>query len=254
MLIDSHCHIHDLDYPIDADEAIARAKKSGVEQLICIGTDADNSRLAIDFANSHRGVFASIGVHPCNCESGLGDTADILAEENQKVVAMGEIGLDYHYGKGQRDSQIELLKQQIKLAIKYGLPIIFHVREAYEDFWPIIDEFIANGAKIRGVIHSFTDTPENAARAIKYGFYIGINGFSTFIKDDVLKNMYASLPIEKILLETDAPYLTPVPFRGKVNEPAFVRNIANFHASVRQISVDRVEKTTTANVCELFNL
>jgi len=254
MLIDSHCHIHDSDYPVNADEAIARAKKSGVEQLICIGTDADNSRQAINFANNHEDVFASVGVHPCNCESGLGNVADILAENNQKVVAVGEIGLDYHYGKGQRDLQIELLKQQIKLAIKYDLPIIFHVREAFEDFWPIIDEFIDKGAKIRGVVHSFTDSPENAAKSINHGFYIGVNGFSTFIKDDVLKNMYASLPLDKIILETDAPYLTPVPFRGKVNEPAFVRNIACFHASIRQISVDRVEKTTTTNVCELFNL
>ena len=151
-------------------------------------------------------------------------------------------------------SQIELLKQQIKLAIKYGLPIIFHVREAFDDFWPIIDEFINAGFKIRGVIHSFTDSPENAAKAINYGFYIGINGFSTFIKNDVLKNMYASLPLDKIILETDAPYLTPVPFRGKVNEPALVRNIANFHASIRQISVDKVENITTATVRELFNL
>ena len=254
MLIDSHCHIHDLDYPIDAEDVIVNAKESGVEQLICIGTDSENSRQAIDFANNHEDVFASVGVHPCKCESGLGKIAEILAEGNKKVVAVGEIGLDYHYGKGQRDSQIELLKQQIKLAIKYDLPIIFHVREAFDDFWPIIDEFINAGFKIRGVIHSFTDSPENAAKAINYGFYIGINGFSTFIKNDVLKNMYASLPLDKIILETDAPYLTPVPFRGKVNEPAFVRNIANFHASIRQISVDKVENITTATVRELFNL
>lgn len=253
MLIDSHCHIHDSDYPIDADEAIDRAKKSGVEQLICIGTDAANSRRAINFANSHENVFASVGVHPCNCESGLGDIAKILAEGNKKVVAVGEIGLDYHYGKAQRNLQIELLKQQIELAIKYDLPIIFHVREAFDDFWPIIDEFVNKGEKLRGVIHSFTDIPENATKSIEYGFYIGVNGFSTFIKDEVLKNMYASLPMDRIILETDAPYLTPVPFRGKVNEPAFVRNIANFHASIRQISVGQVEKATTANVHKLFN-
>lgn len=253
MLIDSHCHIHDSDYPIDADEAIARAKKSGVEQLICIGTDADNSHQAIKFANSHENVFASVGVHPCNCESGLADIAGILAEGNKKVVAVGEIGLDYHYGKEQRDLQISLLKQQLELAVKYDLPIIFHVREAFDDFWPIIDEFIDKGVKLRGVIHSFTDKPDNAVEAIRHGFYIGINGFSTFIKDEELKNMYARLPLDKIILETDAPYLTPVPFRGKVNEPAFVRNIANFHASIRQISVDQVEKATTANVHKLFN-
>jgi len=254
MLIDSHCHIHDSDYPIAADEAIARAKKSGVEQLICIGTDADNSRQAINFANNHNNVFASVGVHPCNCKSGLADIANILAEGNKRVVAVGEIGLDYHYGKGQRELQIKLLKQQIELAIKYDLPIIFHIREAFDDFWPIIDEFVANGAKIRGVIHSFTDTPKNAAETLNHGLYIGVNGFSTFIKDDTLKNMYASLPLDRVILETDAPYLTPVPFRGKVNEPAYVRNIADFHALIRQTMVDQVEKVTTANARNLFNL
>jgi TatD DNase family protein len=253
MLIDSHCHIHDSDYPIDAKEAIHHAQKVGVEQLICIGTDADNSRQAINFANNNDDVFASVGVHPCCCESGLGNIAEILAEANTKVVAIGEIGLDYHYGKNQRDLQISLLKQQLELAIKYDMPIVFHVREAFDDFWPIIDDFIAKGTKFRGVIHSFTDSPDNAAEAIRRGFYIGVNGFSTFIKDEAMKKMYASLPLEKILLETDAPYLTPVPFRGKVNEPAFVRNIANFHASIRQISVGQVEKATTANVHKLFN-
>lgn len=254
MLIDSHCHIHDSDYPINAGDVLANAKKAGVEKMICVGTDSDNSLLALNFANAHEGVFASVGVHPCNCESGLGDISEIILKGGDKIVAVGEIGLDYHYGDTQKDLQIELLKQQISLALKYDLPIIFHVREAFDDFWTIIDEFVNGGAKIRGVLHSFTDTAENATKAMGLGLYIGINGFSTFIKDDNLKTMYAGLPLDKIILETDAPYLTPVPFRGKVNEPAYVRSIADYHALVRQISVDQVEKITTNNVCKLFNL
>jgi len=254
MLIDSHCHIHDTDYPINADDAIESAKKSGVDRIICVGTDAENSQLALDFANNHENVFASVGVHPCNCESGLGNIPEIIEKGSDKIVAIGEIGLDYHYANTQKKLQAKLLKQQIVLAVKYDLPIIFHVRDAFDDFWPIIDEFVSNGVKIRGVLHSFTDTLENAKKAMGLGLYIGVNGYSTFIKNDALKTMYTNLPLDKIILETDAPYLTPIPFRGKVNEPAYVRNIADFHANVRQISVEQVEKITTTNACKLFNL
>lgn len=253
MLIDSHCHIHDKDYPINAEDVLKNAKKSGVRKIICVGTDAKNSQLAIDYAKRYQGVFASVGVHPCNCKEGAGDIPEIIVKNNKKIIAIGEIGLDYHYNDTQKDLQKDLLKQQIKLALKHNLPIIFHVREAFDDFWEIIDDFLKNGAKIRGVLHSFTDTKENAMKAISIGLYIGVNGYSTFIKNEILKNMYNSLPLENIILETDAPYLTPIHFRGKVNEPAYVRSIAYFHADSRQIPVELIEKITSKNACKLFN-
>ena len=267
MLIDTHCHIHDDDYPLDIEQVMAHAHQAGVGQMICIGTSSANSQLAMEFADNHEGVFASVGVHPHGAKDGLGQLAEIIrmstnlgdfsiqAEKSaHKLVAIGEIGLDYHYDGSPHDVQIKALIEQIKLALQYNLPIIFHVREAFDDFWPIIDGFLSAGQQIKGVLHSFTDTKINADEAIKRGLYIGVNGYSTFTKDEAVKAMFASLPLDKILLETDAPYLTPNPFRGKVNEPAFVRNVAEFHGAIRQISTEEVENITTANAQKLFRL
>jgi TatD DNase family protein len=223
-------------------------------KMSCIGTSAADSRVAVEFALKHEGIFASVGVHPHESKDGLDDLAEIIETNKSLIVAIGEIGLDYHYDHSPRDVQIQTLKAQIDLALKYNLPIIFHVREGYDDFWPIFDEYISKGQKIRGVLHSFTDTMENAQEGLKRGLYIGVNGYSTFVKDESQKAMFAALPLDKILLETDAPYLTPTPFRGKVNEPAFVSEIAEHQAAIRQISFDEVAAATTANACALFNL
>jgi TatD DNase family protein len=268
MLIDTHCHIHDDDYPLDIEQVMAHAHQAGVMQMICIGTSSPNSQLAMEFVDNHDGVFASVGVHPHSANEGLGHLAEIIrigtsmgdfsikAERSaHKLIAIGEIGLDYHYSDGSpHDVQKIVLVEQIKLAMQYNLPIIFHVREAFDDFWPIIDGFINAGQQIKGVLHSFTDSQKNADEAIKRGLYIGVNGYSTFTKDEATKAMFAGLPLDKILLETDAPYLTPNPFRGKVNEPAFVRSVAEFHGAIRQISTEQVENITTANAQKLFKL
>lgn len=267
MLIDTHCHIHDSDYPLDIEQVIARAHLAGVTQMICIGTSSVNSQLAMEFANSHDDVFASVGVHPHEAKDGLGQLSEIIriatnlgdfslkAEQTaHKLVAIGEIGLDYHYDDSPHDVQIKLLIDQIKLALQYNLPIIFHVREAFDDFWPVLDGFMSAGQQIQGVLHSFTDSQQNADEAIKRGLYIGVNGYSTFTKDEAARVMFAKLPLDRIVLETDAPYLTPSPFRGKVNEPAFVRSVAEFHGAIRHISTEEVEKITTANAQKLFRL
>ena len=252
MLIDTHCHIHDDDYVLDSEAVIERAHQAGVMQMICVGTSEANSRLALEFANNHDGIYASVGIHPHEAKDGLGRLEDIikLAVLPHKLVAVGEIGLDYHYNHSPRDVQARVLKAQIELALKYNLPIIFHVREAFDDFWKILDNY----SGIRGVLHSFTDTNDNANEALKRGLYIGVNGFCTFTKDKTLMSMFAALPVDKLLVETDAPYLTPIPFRGKVNEPAFVSNIADFCGLSHQISVDEVKKITTTNAQLLFNL
>lgn len=253
MLIDTHCHIHDLDYPISADEVIEHAHQAGVMQMICIGTSVDDSIRALNFAAEHDGVFASAGVHPEYADKGIGDLAEIVeSADKSKLVAIGEIGLDYYNNHVPREVQIAVFEQQIELALKYDLPIIFHVRDAYGDFWSVIDGFPG----LRGVLHCFTDTMENAQKGIEHGFYIAINGISTFTRDEAQKTMFAELPISKLLLETDAPYLTPTPLRGKikVNEPAFIHEIAEYNSMIRQIKFDEIANATTANARTLFNL
>ena len=257
MLIDTHCHIHESDYPLDAEEVIARANKVGVKQIICVGVNESSSRLAIDFANSHDNIFAVAGIHPHNATNNFDQIADILYDTknaNSKLVAIGEIGLDYHYNFSPHDKQIEILQKQIELALKYDLPIVFHVREAFDDFWPVFDNFKFGNNQIKGVIHSFTDNKINISKALRRDLYIGLNGFITFTKDESQKEMFASLPLDKILFETDAPFLTPVPLRGKINEPAFVKNVAEYYSKVCHVDFNKIADMTTSNARTLFNL
>ncbi|HEY8992738.1 MAG TPA: TatD family hydrolase [Candidatus Microsaccharimonas sp.] len=247
MLIDTHCHIHEADFPLPEAEVLEHAAAAAVEQLICVGTSEESSRAAISFAEGHDAVWASIGVHPHDTKEGYAAIQE-LAGTSQKIVAVGEIGLDYFYTHSPKEMQLKALEAQIRVALAHDLPIIFHVREAFDDFWPVFDKYPG----IRGELHSFTDTKENLDKALSRGLYIGVNGISTFTKDEGQKAMFDSIPLERLLLETDAPFLTPAPFRGKVNEPAFVRNIAEYHANRRGISVEEIASATTANAKKLF--
>jgi TatD DNase family protein len=252
MLIDTHCHIHDKDYPFDIEVIIRRAHEAGVEKMICVGTDSDNSTLAVSTANRYDGVFAAVGVHPHETKHGMDSVIELLKQNNPKIIAIGEIGLDYFYDYSPRDTQKKLLEQQLQLAVDNNLPVIFHIREGYDDFWPIIDNF--SESEIRAVMHSFTDSQENLEKSLSKGYYIGLNGLCTFIKDEKMIAMLNSVPLDKMLLETDAPYLTPKPFRGKVNEPAYVKNIAEFIANSRGITVESLSKITSKNACDLFRI
>ncbi len=250
MLIDTHCHIHWSDYQLSVDEVIDRAHQNKVQQMICVGTDIETSKLAIEFAAKHDGIYATIGIHPHYAEDGIGNLEDLISQNQDKIVAIGEIGLDYFRNNNSRENQIKLLRQQIKLALKYNLPIIFHVREGFNDFWPIFDEFTG----IKGVLHSFTDTVDNLRKGLDRGLFIGINGYSTFTNNEAQKNMFKSVPVAKMIFETDAPFLTPVPFRGKINEPAYIKNIAEYHGVARGIGLDEISAITTTNARDLFNL
>ena len=249
MFVDTHCHIHESYYELDPEEVVARAAEAGVNQLFCVGTSEESSRQAIEFAHIHEDCYATIGVHPHDTKDGYGKIIE-LAGTSKKIVAVGEIGLDYYYTHSPHDVQIEALKAQIEVALAHDLPIIFHVRDAFDDFWPIFDSYEG----IRGELHSFTDSQENLHKALQRGLYIGVNGISTFTKDEVQRATFDAIPLDRLLLETDAPFLTPIPFRGKVNEPAFVRNIAEYHAERRGISVEEVARATTANARALFTL
>lgn len=248
QLIDTHCHIHSADYKLDCEEVYKRAIAGGVTKIICVGTDIKDSRLAIDFAKNHRGAFASIGVHPHEAKHGTGGLRELVGEE--KIVAIGETGLDYFYSHSDKPSQTKALEVQLQLALDVDLPVIFHVREAFEDFWSVFNNF----SKVRGVLHSFTDSQKNLEKALENNLYIGINGISTFTKDETQRDMFAQIPLESIVLETDAPYLTPKNRRGKVNEPLFVGDVAQHIATFHPATFKKIATQTTNNAANLFNI
>lgn len=247
MLADTHCHIHETNY-LDQSGALERARKAGVNAIICVGTDTATSKQAADFAPRHEAVYYSVGIHPHEAKEGFGEIEMLANVNNERLVAIGEIGLDYFYTHSPRDVQIKAFETQLQLAVDRSLPVIFHVREAFDDFWPIFHNFPG----LRGVLHSFTDTPGTLTKALGEGLYIGVNGISTFARDK--QTMWDQVPLEKMLLETDAPFLTPVPYRGKVNEPAFVRNVAEYHAERRGVELEHLARVTSANASTLFSI
>ncbi len=171
-----------------------------------------------------------------------------MSSSSARIVGIGEIGLDYYYTHSPRDIQIEMLEKQITLATEHDLPISFHVREAFDDFWPIFDNFRG----LRGVLHSYTDNLSNMEKALSRGLLIGVNGISTFARDK--QELYKVIPYQKMLLETDAPYLTPHPHRGKINEPALLRHVANYIANLQSINLQELSRATEASATTLFSL
>ncbi len=260
QIIDTHCHIHDSEFFLDnREEAYAESRRAGVD-MICVGTNVQSSREAVDFAASHDGCYPIVGIHPHDAKDNSADDIRALIEANKsEIIGIGEIGLDYFYNNSQRDAQIERLRQQLQIATDYNLPVSFHVREAsspkgrqsvWRDFWPILDEFPG----ITGVMHSFTDSQANADEAIKRGFYIGVNGISTFTKIAEQQQLFADLPLQKIVLETDAPFLTPKPFRGTMNIPAYVGRVAEHQAMLKDVPPTDVMRQTTANAKSIFGI
>lgn len=248
MMIDTHCHIHESEfYTNDRQAVYVRARAADVA-MICVGTSERSSRQAVEFVAGRESTWAIVGVHPHEAKDGWSEVEVILAQKPEKLVGIGEIGLDYFYDHSPREIQIQALEAQLQLALDYHLPVSFHVREAYDDFWPIL----ANFPGIRGVVHSFTDSIKNLEKALARELYVGVNGISTFARDK--QAMFDAVPLEKMLLETDAPFLTPVPLRGKINEPVFVREVANYHAERRHIALDEIAGTTSANARRVFSI
>jgi TatD DNase family protein len=248
MLVDTHCHIHESSYPLDAEAVMQRAKNAGVSQFICVGTSEKSSEEAVAFAGKHTNAYASIGVHPHDTKDGWKGILSLAKMPH--VVAVGEIGLDYYYTHSPREVQIAALEEQLDFALGHNLPVIFHVRDAFDDFWPLFDNF----SGLKGELHSFTDSVANLEEGLKRGLFIGVNGISTFTKDEKQQEMFQQVPLNRMLLETDAPFLTPTPLRGKINEPAFVKHVAEYHAAKRSISLEEVAMQTTANARALFAL
>lgn len=256
---DTHCHIHEESYA-EREVAYERAMEAGVQRLICVGTDEKSSREAVEFANVHDSAWASVGLHPHDATSGIEAIQElerlIKSDKENKIVAIGEIGLDYFYDNSPREQQIEMLHAQLELAQKYDVSVIFHVRDAKEpstgsvwhDFWPIFDSYEG----LRGVLHSFTDNLSNLEQGLSRGLLVGVNGISTFASGENQLEMYRSIPVDRLLLETDAPFLTPVPRRGTVNEPAFITHIAHHIANLRSISLEELSRATERNATDIF--
>jgi TatD DNase family protein len=248
--VDSHCHIHDSEFYPNGREVVYRESRQAGVTMLVVGTDERSSRQAVEFAHTHDAVYAVVGVHPHEAKDGFLGIEPLLAQHRAHIVGIGEIGLDYYYLHSSKEIQQRVLRAQLELARRYDLPVSFHVRDAFDDFWPIVDEFPG----VRGVLHSFTDTQANLDIALQHGFYIGINGISTFTKDTAQQQLYQDVPLTHVLLETDAPFLTPKPFRGKMNTPAYVGRVAEHQALCKAVSVDEVARITTNNARTLFGI
>jgi TatD DNase family protein len=251
-LVDTHCHIHDPEFSFDQTHVFQSAHEANVKQMVCIGTSGENSQRAVDYVRDKQGVWASVGLHPHDAKMGEDDLEIIarLSATELKVVAIGEFGLDYHYNNSPRADQIRALEYQLQLAQSFNKPCIFHVREAFDDFWAVLDNF----SGIRGVIHSFSATKIEVDRALSHDLLMGINGIMTFTKDDAQRDAACYIPIDRLVLETDAPFLTPAPLRGTMNVPANVRLVAACLAEMRVETLDQLIEATTKNAQTLFSL
>lgn len=254
MYIDSHCHLDDEQYDDDREVLIQGLRAKGIEYVVNIGTNIASSETCVQMAQQHEVLYAAVGVHPHDAKEL--ETASLEEIEkwvaSPKMVAIGEIGLDYHYDYSPRDIQKKWFAAQIDLAKKYGLPIIVHDREAHKDTYDII--MAAQDGSLKGVIHSFSGSVEMAREYIKLGFYIGLGGPVTFKNAVMPKEVAKAIPLDRLLLETDGPYMSPTPLRGKRNEPQNVQYVAEAIAALRDISVEEVMAQTTLNAKTLFGL
>ncbi len=251
---DTHCHIQVADYPLESADVIKGAKLVGVDRLIVVGCDLYDSQAATGMAATNDGIWAAIGLHPHEASKYVGEP-ELLNEfaalaSQSKVVAIGECGLDYYYNHSPKAAQKQLLRFQLELAQKHNLPLIFHVRDAFQDFWPIFDEYPG----LRGVVHSFTAAQADLDQILTRNLYVGINGIMTFTKKPEQLAAAKAIPLDRLLLETDAPYLTPSPLRGKVCEPKYVRVTAEFLSNLRGESLEELAAATTHNAATLFKL
>jgi len=246
-LVDSHCHLDDKQFADDREAVIERAQAAGVSRLMAIGTGDGPPDLetAIRLADAYPAFYATVGIHPHDAAKATPATFDQLRDllSHPRVLALGEIGLDYHYDFSPRDTQRSVFIRQLELASEAGKPIVIHTREAWNDTTEIIRKYYHGG----GIFHCFTGGPAEASEALELGFHLSFGGVLTFPKAEPVREAARLAPLERILIETDAPYLAPVPHRGKRNEPAFVLETARKLAEIRHISLEEAADATTRN-------
>ena len=259
MFVDSHAHIDGDEFGGERDEVVARAREAGVRAILNVGTGdphGGNFERAVALAESYEGVYAAAGVHPHDArlyDEGAERRLLEVLRGSEKVVALGEIGLDYHYDNSPREVQREVFARQLRLAREEGLPVIIHSREADEDTAEILAAGLA-GSGTLGVMHCFGGGPALASAALGLGFMISFAGNVTFKKADALREVAAAVPLERLLVETDCPYLAPAPFRGRRNEPAYVVETARFLAGLRGVGHEELGRVTSENFARLFGV
>ena len=248
MFVDTHCHLYPSYYE-DLDEIITQFKPGEIYRVINNGIDKTSNIEVVNMVNKYDSVYGAIGIHPESVDNYTEEDIKYVEEhiKDKKIVAIGEIGLDYYWVKDNKDKQKELFEKQLKLAEKYDIPVIVHSREATQDTIDILKKY-----KVRGIIHSFSGSYEVAQIYIKMGFLLGINGVITF-KNCNLKDVVSKLELSNIVLETDSPYLTPVPYRGKRNDPTKVMDIARFIAELKGITLEELSKEINGNLNRLFD-
>ena len=252
-LVDTHCHLQFDKLARNIDSVMKSAADAGVNRMICVGTSIEDSAVAIDFAAKYDNVWAAVGAHPHDGKHF--DYQNDPAKLRQlaampRVVAFGEIGLDFYKDYSPREGQEKLFRQQLEIGMAAGLPIIFHVRDAWKDFWRILEDYQG----VKGVVHSFSSGRKQADRILEKGLYVGLNGIMTFTKDQAQLDAAKNLPLNRLLLETDAPFLTPAPHRGDICEPKHVAATAEFLADLRGANIKELSTATTDNAVRLFNL
>ena len=249
MFVDTHCHIYD-EYYDDIEKVLKKIKDNNIGKIINNGCDAKSNIEVLKKVSSYDFMYGALGIHPESVLDYKKEDIDFIEQHlnDEKIVAIGEIGLDYHYGKENKEAQIILFEEQLKLAEKYNKPVIIHSRDATLDTIETIKKY-----KVRGVIHSFSGSLETANIYLKLGFLLGVNGVITF-KNCNLKDVIKEIPLEKLVLETDSPYLTPVPFRGERNDSSHINEIAEFIASLKGVSMENLANITNENVHQVFDI
>lgn len=256
-IVDTHAHLDDEAFEADLDSVLARAREGGVAAILTIGTDRESSAAAVALADTHEAIYAVVGVHPHSASRATQDDLGAVKAwaDHPKVVAVGEIGLDYHYDFSPPAVQAEVFRSQLEIASEVGLPFVIHNREADEDVLRILSEHAkANSGRLQGVLHCFNGSAEAASRALEMGLHLSVGGMITFRKLDELRYIIAGVPLDRLLVETDCPYLAPEPHRGKRNEPAYTRFTVERLAQVKGLDVPTITRVTTENAVALFGL
>lgn len=251
MIVETHIHLNHEQYDVDLDEVVARAKDAGVGFMVDIGCEPHSIERSIEIANKYEGVKSSIGLHPVDVSESSDELLfkiEKLAEGNKEVIAIGEIGLDYHWYPEQAEEQKELLHKQMQIAERLKLPVVIHSRDAYDDCYEILSQY----PNVTGVIHSFSDNYAMAEKFINIGYMIGIGGPVTFKNGHNQKEVVSKIDLTKLVVETDGPYLTPTPYRGKRNEPSYIPYIIDEISKVREQNKKEVEEQLYNNSLHLF--
>jgi TatD DNase family protein len=255
MLIDTHSHIHFDEFRDDIDAVLYRAASAGVEKILCVGVSDTDSAQAIAVAKAYGNLWATVGLHPHDADRGYEALEEVARLARlPKVVAIGECGLDNFRSQTSPADQERVLRFQIELARELDLPMIFHIRDAFPDFFRIVDDYAAQGTPPRGLVHCFTAGVPELESSLERGFSIALNGIMTFTKDESQLAAARRVPLGRLILETDCPFLTPVPHRGKRNEPARIADTARFLAGLRGESLEDLEHATSTNAERLFRI